>query len=92
MGSAATGDNDLGYERRGDRKADKIMMRGGDDKMLANNCTHDKDLVRGSSGFDKINVADGDHFDKVYGGRGRSWCIVDSDVELGGGCTRVTDR
>jgi hypothetical protein len=41
---------------------------------------------------DKINVADGDNFDKDGGGKGGDWCIVDSRREGGVGCSRITVR
>jgi hypothetical protein len=71
---------------------DKIVMRGGHDLVLANGYTNDTDTIQGGSGFDKINVADGDNFDKAGGGRGGDWCIVDSRREAGVGCSRVTVR
>jgi hypothetical protein len=52
---------------------DKIVMRGGHDLVLANGYTNDTDTIQGGSGFDKINVADGDNFDKAGGGRGGDW-------------------
>jgi hypothetical protein len=85
----ASGNRDLVYERVGNRKADDIRLKGGDDKVLANAYTNDRDLVRGGSGFNKINVADGDTRDRAGAGSGRNWCIVDSRAELTGGCTRV---
>jgi hypothetical protein len=84
-----SGNRDLVYERVGNRKNDDIRLKGGNDKVLANAYTRDRDIVRGGSGFDKINVADGDTRDTAGAGSGRNWCIVDSRAELTGGCTRV---
>ena|SRR5918997_4259446 len=84
-----SGNNDLIYERIG-QKPDDIVMRGGDDRVLANAYGRDTDVVRGGSGFDKINVADGDTRDRAGAGSGRNWCIVDSRAELTAGCTKVT--
>ena len=84
-----SGNRDLIYERVGS-KNDEIIMKGGDDRVLANAYTNDTDVVRGGSGFDKINVADGDTRDRAGAGSGRNWCIVDSRAELTAGCTRVT--
>ncbi len=82
---------DLVYERVGNGKNDEIILRGGNDKVLANAYRFDTDVVRGGSGFDKINVADGDNRDTAGAGDGgRDWCIVDSRAELGSGCERVT--
>ena len=84
-----SGNNDLIYERIG-QKPDDIVMRGGNDKVLASAYGRDTDVVRGGSGFDKINVADGDTRDRAGAGSGRNWCIVDSRAELTAGCTKVT--
>jgi hypothetical protein len=57
--------------------------------VLASAYTNDTDIIKGGSGFDKINVADGDERDTAGAGSGRNWCIVDSRAELTPGCTRV---
>ena len=80
------------YERKGNGVFDKIIMKGGHDLVLANGYTNDTDIVKGGTGYDKINVADGDRHDTASGGKGGDWCIVDSRSELGGGCSRVTVR
>jgi hypothetical protein len=85
-----TGNFDKVLERVGNRVPDEIIDKGGDDLILANKYTRDKDVVTGGSGDDKINVADGDKKDKASGGPNRDWCIVDARSELGGGCTKVT--
>jgi hypothetical protein len=64
-------------------------LKGGDDKVLASAYTRDRDVIRGGSGFDKINVHDGDRRDVAGAGSGRNWCIVDARNELTPGCTRV---
>jgi hypothetical protein len=84
-----SGNRDLIYERVGNRKADDIRLRGGDDKVLANAYHRDTDIIRGGSGFDKINVADGDRRDTAGAGSARNWCIVDARIELTPGCSRV---
>ena len=66
--------------------------KGGHDVVLANAYTNDTDRVKGGTGWDKINVADGDTFDTASGGSSGDWCIVDSRREVGTGCTRVTVR
>ena len=86
----ASGNRDLVYERVGNGKNDEIILRGGDDRVVASAYTNDVDVVRGGSGFDKINVADGDTRDTAGAGSGRNWCIVDSRAELTAGCSRVT--
>ena len=82
-------DDDRILERIGDGKDDRIVPRGGDDFVLANKYTNDRDLVMGSRGFDRINVADGDKMDTANGGKGRDLGIVDARREAGESCTRV---
>lgn len=85
-----SGGDDKIYERQGNGLYDKIIMRGGYDLVLANGYRNDTDIVKGGTGYDKINVADGDTLDKASGGAGGDWCIVDSRREAGTGCSRVT--
>ena len=87
-----TGNDDKIYEIPKNGAFDKIIMRGGHDLVLANGYRNDTDIVRGGSGYDKINVADGDTFDKASGGTGGDWCIVDSKSEATASCSRVTVR
>ena len=68
-----------------------LVLRG-DDLVLANKYGHDRDDVSGGTGFDKINVADGDKRDTASGGKGRDSCIVDARREVGTGCSKVTIR
>jgi hypothetical protein len=77
----ASGDNDRVLERQGDGLRDDIRLRGGDDLVLANKYTRDRDDVSGGTGRDKINVADGDKRDTADGGSGRDLCIVDARSE-----------
>jgi hypothetical protein len=77
----ASGDNDRVLERQGDGLRDDIRLRGGDDLVLANKYTRDRDDVSGGTGGDKINVADGDKRDTADGGSGRDLCIVDARSE-----------
>jgi hypothetical protein len=79
-------------ERKGNGLFDKIIMKGGHDLVKANEYTNDRDVVKGGTCYDKINVADGDRFDTASAGRAGDWCIVDSRSEVGTGCTRVTFR
>jgi hypothetical protein len=86
-----SGNDDLVYERVGNSKNDRIILKGGRDRVLANAYTNDADVIRGGSGFDRINVADGDRRDSAGGGDGgRDYCIVDVRIEAGPGCERVT--
>ena len=88
----ATGKSDLIYEREGNRLRDRILLRGGDDQVRANAYTRDRDVIKGSSGFDLIYVDDGDTRDKIYGGKGRDKCYVDATSEAIQGCSRVIVR
>ncbi len=85
-----TGNDDRIYERPQNGAYDKIYMKGGHDLVLANRYANDTDIVLGGTGYDKINVADGDRFDRASGSQGGDWCIVDSRSEVGKGCSRVT--
>jgi hypothetical protein len=86
-----SGNSDLVYERVGNRKNDRIILKGGNDRVQANAYNRDIDVVRGGKGFDKIDVEDNDRRDTAGGGDGgRDWCIVDSRSEAGPGCERVT--
>lgn len=71
---------------------DRILLRGGDDQVRANAYTRDRDVIKGSSGFDLIYVDDGDTRDKIYGGKGRDKCYVDATSEAIQGCSRVIVR
>ena len=77
----ASGDWDRVQEREGDGLRDDIRLRGGNDLVLANKYTADRDEVSGGTGHDKINVADGDKRDTADGGSGHDTCIVDARRE-----------
>lgn len=91
----STRQSDIVEERRGTGVSDDIILRRGDDLVYANRYGRDTDRVQGGPGDDKIYVNDGDTLDRVSTGTqegGGSWCIVDSRVEAGRGCTKVTFR
>ena len=88
----ATGNDDLVYERAGNRLNDEIYLKGGDDQVRANGYTNDQDEIYGSSGFDLIYVNDGDTHDRIRGGRGNDKCYVDSRREIVSGCSVVIVR
>jgi hypothetical protein len=79
-----SGNDDLIYERPANGLYDKIIMKGGRDRVLANRYTNDRDVVKGGTGRDWINVADGDTRDSASGGRGNDTCIVDARSEAPG--------
>ncbi|HEX5848181.1 MAG TPA: hypothetical protein VFY59_03225 [Rubrobacter sp.] len=87
-----SGGDDKILERKGNGLYDKIIMRGGYDLVQANGYGNDTDVVKGGTGYDKINVADGDKLDTASGGAGRDWCIVDARKETTASCARVTVR
>jgi hypothetical protein len=87
-----TGNDDKILEIPRNGAFDKIITKGGHDLVLANKYTNDTDIVKGGTGFDKINVADGDRFDTASGGSGGDWCIVDRRSEATASCGRVTVR
>ena len=87
----ANGDDRI-LERIGDAKDDVIVPRGGEDRVLANKYTNDRDVVRRGKGGDRINVADGDTLDTANGGKGRDRCIVDARREAGRSCASVEVR
>jgi len=88
-----SGNDDLIYERPANGLNDEIIMKGGHDRVLATRYTNDRDVTRGGSGNDRLEVNDGDRRDTASGGRGTSdLCIVDARVEVGSGCGRVIVR
>jgi hypothetical protein len=58
-------------ERQGNRVADNIRGRQGDDIIGANLYSGDRDVLYGSQGDDKLRAKDGDNRDKLNGGPGR---------------------
>ncbi len=88
----ATGNDDLVYERVGNRLNDEIYLRGGDDQVRADRYTNDRDEIYGSSGFDLIYVNDGDTHDRIRGGKGNDKCYVDARKEIVSGCSVVVVR
>jgi hypothetical protein len=87
-----TGSSDLIYERRGNGLNDRIVLKGGNDQVRANGYTRDRDVIRGSTGYDLIYVNDGDTFDRIRGGAGGDKCYVDARSEAVSGCGAVIVR
>jgi hypothetical protein len=85
----ATGNRDLVYERIGNRKKDRIILKGGDDQVRANTYHRDRDVIKGSAGFDLIYVDDGDTRDRIFGGKGNDKCYVDARSEVVSGCSVI---
>jgi hypothetical protein len=84
-----TGRSDLIFERIGNGKRDRILLKGGNDQVKANTYRRDKDVIKGHSGSDLIYVDDGDTRDRIFGGRGGDKCYVDARSEAISGCGRV---
>ncbi len=85
----ASGNDDLVYERAGNRLNDTIYLKAGSDQVRAGGYTNDRDRIYGSSGFDLIYVRDGDTHDRIRGGKGNDKCYVDAKVEVVGGCSVI---
>jgi hypothetical protein len=85
----ATGNSDLVFERIGNGKQDRILLKGGSDQVRANTYGNDKDVIKGSAGFDLIYVDDGDTRDRIFGGKGNDRCVVDARSEVVSGCSRI---
>jgi hypothetical protein len=88
----ATGKSDLVLERVGTAKMDRILLRAGDDQVRANTYGRDRDIIKGSAGFDLIHVDDGDTRDRISGGKGNDRCFVDARTEAVKGCSAVIVR
>ena len=85
----ATGRSDLVFERIGNGKKDRILLKGGSDQVRANTYGNDKDVIKGRDGFDLIYVDDGDTRDRIFGGKGNDKCYVDARSEVVSGCSRI---
>jgi hypothetical protein len=85
----ASGRSDLVLERKGNGLKDRILLNGGDDQVRANTYGRDKDVIKGSDGFDLIRVNDGDTRDRIFGGKGNDKCYVDARKEAVSGCSRI---
>lgn len=88
----ASGSSDLVFERRGQGAKDRILLKGGRDQVRAAGYGQDKDVIKGSAGFDLIFVDDGDVRDRIFGGRGNDKCYVDARIEVVRGCSEVIVR
>ena len=85
----ASGRSDLVFERIGNGKKDRILLKGGDDQVRANTYGADRDVIKGHDGFDLIYVNDEDTLDRIYGGKGNDKCYVDARKEAVSGCSRI---
>ena len=84
-----TGTSDLIFERIGNGKKDRILLRGGDDQVRANAYSRDRDIIKGGSGKDLIYTDDADRRDRIYGGKGGDKCYVTAKREAVSGCETI---
>jgi hypothetical protein len=88
----ASGNDNLVYERRGVGKNDRILLKGGNDKVRADTYGADKDVIKGGAGFDLIYTTDEDTLDRIYGGKGKDKCYVNARSEVVSGCSKIIVR
>ena len=72
-----TDNDDVLYERIGNRDRDRIRALEGNDDMSAALYTRDKDTLEGGPEGDRIVVSDDDTRDEADGGQGRDICYID---------------
>ncbi len=72
-----TENDDVLYEREGNRKRDRILALDGADVIQAATYTKDRDVAEGGRKDDRLLTNDGDGRDSARGGRGRDVCFVD---------------
>jgi hypothetical protein len=71
--------DDVLYEREGNRLRDRILGLDGEDVIQAATYSRDRDVLDGGRKDDKLLTNDGDRRDAARGGRGRDVCFVDPD-------------
>ena len=87
-----TGDNQVLFERVGDGVRDRMIAKGGHDRLDARAYTDDRDVTKGSGDHDLLRVNDGDVRDAAIGGPGFDVCVVDATIEAADTCERVVVR
>ena len=80
------------FERVGDGVRDKMIDRGGHDRLDARAYTNDRGVAKGSGGHDLLRVNDGDAMDGAIGGPGWDTCVVDAAIEAADTCETVVYR
>ena len=88
----ATGAHQVLFERVGDGVSDRMIAKGGHDRLDARAYTNDRDVAKGSGGHDLLRVNDGDAMDGAIGGPGYDLCVVDAAIEAADTCEAVTYR
>jgi hypothetical protein len=79
-------------ERIGDGVSDRMIAKGGHDRLDARAYTNDRDVAKDNSGNDLLRVNDGDTLDGAVGGPGFDICVVDATIEAADTCDTVVDR
>ena len=88
----ATGDHQVLFEQVGDGVSDRMIARGGHDRLDARAYTDDRDVAKGNGGHDLLRVNDGDTLDAAVGGPGYDVCVVDATIEAADTCEAVVVR
>ena len=88
----ATGDHQVLFERVGDGVPDRMIAKGGHDRLDARAYTDDRDVAKGNGGHDLLRVNDGDTLDGAVGGPGYDVCVVDATIEAADTCELVVVR
>jgi opacity protein-like surface antigen len=88
----ATGAHQVLFERVGDGVPDRMIAKGGHDRLDARAYTDDRDVAKGNGGHDLLRVNDGDTLDGAVGGVGYDVCVVDATIEAADTCEQVVVR
>jgi hypothetical protein len=88
----ATGAHQVLFERVGDGVSDRMIAKGGHDRLDARSYTDDRDVAKGNGGYDLLLVNDGDAMDGAIGGLGYDVCVVDATIEAADTCEQVVVR
>ena len=88
----ATGAHQVLFERVGDGVSDRMLAKGGHDRLDARSFTDDRDVAKGNGGYDLLLVNDGDAMDGAIGGLGYDVCVVDATIEAADTCEQVVVR
>jgi len=88
----ATGAHQVLFERVGDGVPDRMIAKGGHDRLDARAYTDDRDVAKGNGGHDLLRVNDGDAMDAAVGGPGYDVCVVDATIEAADTCEAVVVR
>ncbi len=88
----ATGAHQVLFEQVGDGVRDRMIAKGGHDRLDARGYTNDRDVAKGSGDHDILLVNDGDAMDGAIGGPGYDICVVDAAIEAADTCDNIVYR